>query len=70
VGIQTERGARSNLKNCEKQQTRCQNQLKEVRETIEKLTRNNRGKFEKQLKDVQIAREEMQEEKKRCVRSR
>jgi Mg2+ and Co2+ transporter CorA len=70
VGRQTERGTRSNLKNCEKQQVKCHNQLKEVRKAIERLTRNNRVKLEKQLKDVQEATKEMQEENKRSARSR
>jgi chromosome segregation ATPase len=41
---------------------RCQNQLTEVRKAIERLTRRSWVKFEKQLKNVQEARAEMQEE--------
>jgi hypothetical protein len=41
-----------------------------VREGIERLTRNNQVKFEKQLKDVQEATKETQEENKRCARNR
>jgi hypothetical protein len=48
---------------------RYQNQLKEVRKAIERLTRSSRVKFEKQFKDVKEATEEMQEENQRCVRS-
>jgi Mg2+ and Co2+ transporter CorA len=59
VGRQTERGTRSNLKNCEKQQVKCHNQLKEVRKAIEGLMRNNRMKSEKQHKDVQEAIKEI-----------
>jgi exonuclease VII small subunit len=40
---------------------KCQNQLKEVRKAVERLTRSNRVKFEKQLKDLEGATKEIQE---------
>jgi phage-related protein len=70
LGRQNERDMRSNLKNWKKQQARCQNQMKQVRKAIERLTRSNRVKFGKQLKEGQEATEEMQEKNKICVKIR
>jgi exonuclease VII small subunit len=70
VRRQTEIGVRSNLKNGEAHQAMCHNQLKKVQKAIERLTRSNQVKFEKQFKDIQEAREEMQEENQRCVINR